>query len=120
MNLATIVNHNALSWQHIAVGLLIALAGIIAFNLPYLKRKGPEKTCQATVIGKRIGQSNTPQVYYRGSRWDNLINFRCEDGTTVELYTTAQVFSQLKEGLTGTLKYRGEQMIEFEWETEDI
>ena len=116
MNLATIVNHNALSWQHIAIGLLITLAFCIAYTLPYWKKKGQKKTCHAVISEKRIAYSNTPQVYYRGNRWNYLITFICEDGTTVELHAFEQVYGQLKEGMAGTLTYQGEILIKFDTE----
>ena len=114
MNLATIVNNNAFSWQHIAVALLFALVCAIARMLPYWKRKGPEKTINAVITSKRTVYSNTPQIYYRGNRWNYLVTFQSEDGTTVELHTTEQFYRQLQEGMAGKLTYQGELLIEFD------
>ena len=112
MNLDTIVYGN-ITLGNILVPILFALCGVIAVNLPYWKPKKPEQTCQAVLISKKVEYSNTPQIYYRGNRWNYLLTFECEDGTTVELHTFESTYNLLEEGSTGKLTYQNDSMISF-------
>ncbi|MBR2044836.1 MAG: DUF2500 family protein [Agathobacter sp.] len=113
MNLDTIVFGN-ITLGHILFPILFGICGVIAMNLPYWKPKKSEQTCQATIKSKRVEYSNTPQIYYRGNRWNYLVTFECEDGTTVELHTTESAYGQLKEEMIGKLTYQNDNLISFE------
>lgn len=74
--------------------------------------KGPEMTAPVTVTAKRIAQGR-----YLGtapSRWNYMVTFTLSDGEELELYVTNSIFSTLKEGQTGLLKWQGKQFRHFD------
>ena len=105
-----------LTWERLGLFILIAFVFAIAMNLPYMKRKGPVVKCHAVTKSKRFEYSNTPQIYYRGNRYDFLITFIKEDGSEVELYTGEANYNMFDEGDTGNLTYQGDKLIEFVWD----
>lgn len=105
-----------LTWEMFGLMILIGLAYTLAMKLPYMKRKGPKVTCHAVMKSKRIEWSNTPQMYYRGDRWNHLITFIKEDGSEVEVFTGEANYRMFDEGDAGTLTYQGDKLIEFVWD----
>lgn len=109
-----------LTWEMLGLMLglmlLIGIAYTLAMKLPYMKRKGPKVKCQAVTKSKRMEYSNTPQIYYRGNRWDYLITFIKEDGSEVELYTGEANYDMFDDGDKGTLTYQGDKLLEFVWD----
>lgn len=105
-----------LTWEHVGLGILLCAVFALAVNLPYMKRKGPVVKCHAVAKSKRLEYSNTPQIYYRGNRYDFLITFIKEDGTEVELYTGEANYDMFDEGDAGSLTYRGDKLVEFVWD----
>lgn len=105
-----------LTWEHIGLAVLICVIGTFALKLPHMKRKGPVIQCHAVTKEKRLEYSNTPQLLYRGNRYNFLITFMKEDGTEVELYTGEVNYDMFDEGDTGDLTYQGDKLIEFVWD----
>lgn len=105
-----------LTWEHVGLGILLCVLFSLALNLPYMKKKGPVVKCHAVTKSKRFEYSNTPQIYYRGNRYDFLITFIKEDGTEVELYTGEVNYNMFDEGDAGDLTYQGDKLIEFVWD----
>ena len=113
MNLETIMIGNV-SLAQILFCFFLAVCGVIAVNLPYLKYKGKKISCPAIITSKRIEYSNTPQIRYTGNRWNYLVTFICGDGIEIELHVLESEYSRLKEGTEGNLVYQGENMLAFE------
>lgn len=109
----TIFANGGMTWEQLGICLLFGLAYVVAVNLPYWKPKGPLVECQAIVKSKRVEQSNTPAIYYRGERFNYIITFVDENGKEVDLTTIPAIFAELKEGDMGKLKYQRDSLIEF-------
>ena len=105
-----------LTWEHVGLAVLISILGTLARNLPYMKRKEPKINCRAVTKSKRLEYSNTPQINYRGNRYNFLITFIKEDGTEIELYTGETNYEMFDEGDAGNLTYQGDKLIEFVWD----
>lgn len=112
MNLETIMIGNV-SLAQILLMFLLAVCGIMAVNLPYLKYKGKKISCSAVITSKRMEYSNTPQIRYAGNRWNYLVTFLCGDGHEVDLYVIESEYGELKEGMEGNLVYQGKKMLSF-------
>ena len=105
-----------LTWEHIILAILLCVGGTLALNLPYMKRKEPLVKCHAVTKSKQLEYSNTPQINYRGNRYNYLITFIKEDATEIELYTSKENYDMFDEGDMGDLTYQGDKLIEFVWE----
>ena len=113
---ASNVNNHGSDWVNTLILLLIATIGGILRYLPYWKPKGPLVDCMATVKSKRVEYSNTPSIYYRGERFNYVVTFVDEEGKEVDLFTIPEIYSSVKEGDFGRLKYQRETILEFTYE----
>ena len=102
-----------ISWEHIGVVILLSALAVVAVNLPYWRKKTPKTTCRATIKAKRIGNSNAPHINYTGSHFDYMITFWTNEGKEVEVCVSEELYAMYKEGMTGTLTYQGESLLEF-------
>ena len=102
-----------MKWEQILVGLLLSGLAVIAINLPYWSKRTPKTTCHATVKGKRVDSSNTPHIYYRGSRFNYIITFVTDEGKEIDVCVIEAMYGTYKEGVSGMLTYQGENLLEF-------
>lgn len=102
-----------MNWEHILVVLLLSGLAVIALNLPYWSKRTPKTVCHAIVKGKRVDPSNTPQVYYRGSRFNYVITFMTDEGKEIDVCVIEALYGTYKEGTSGMLTYQGESLLEF-------
>lgn len=72
------------------------------------KTKEPERTAPAEVISRRV-QSGNPHRSGRssGMGYTYLVTFRLDDGRELELYTYETEYGALREGMKGTLTWKG-------------
>ena len=103
----------SIPWPQVGVSLLLGVLTVVAVNLPYWIKRTPKKTCHATIKEKRVGASNTPHIYYRGSRFDYVIVFVTDEGNEVEVCVSEELYVLYKEGTSGMLTYQGESLLEF-------
>ena len=110
--------------------LLIPAIFILAFLYPLYKRwifrdkndKGPLMTGPATVKSHRVEQGNyqghAPTRYQGNTRgnWNYFVTFILSDGEEIELYTGESEYKALKDGVSGTLTWKGKQFREFDSE----
>ena len=73
----------------------------------------PEKTVRAEVFSKEI-ISGTQSSGRSQMGYSFVVNFRTEDGQTLELYAYEEEFGGLKEGMVGTLTYQGRYFVDFQ------
>ena len=73
----------------------------------------PERTVTATVISKEV-QSGTNETGRSMMGYSFAVTFRTGEGETLELYTYEVEYGGLKEGMTGTLTYRGRYFVSFQ------
>lgn len=90
---------------------LVVLIGLIRW-LPF-RPKGPkeEMTGRATVLSKRVAQGSGS--FNAGTRWDYLVTFQVGN-VELELYVTQTRFKELKEGMTGVLRWQRESLVWFD------
>ena len=83
-----------------------------AFPFREKKTNQPERTANAEVISRRV-QSGNPHRSGRsaGSGYTFLVTFRLEDGTEIELYAYDVEYGALREGMTGTLTWKGRYFV---------
>lgn len=100
------------------IGLLILAFGVFWLrSFPFREKKtnDPERTSPAEVISRRV-QSGNPIRSGRsaGLGYTFLITFRLEDGTDLELYAYDHEYGALREGMTGTLTWKGSYFVRFD------
>ena len=100
-------------WEHVVVVLLLSVLAVVALNLPYWCKRTPKTICHATLKAKGVGNSNAPHIYYRGSRFNFILTFVTDEGKEVEVCVSEELYAMYKEGMTGTLTYQGESLLEF-------
>lgn len=74
--------------------------------------KEPLKTVAATVVSKEV-KSGTQQSGRSKGGYSYAIMFMTEDGQALELFAYEIEFGSLKEGMTGTLTYKGRYFVDF-------
>ena len=97
-------------WEQILVGLLLSGLAVIALNLPYWSKRKPRMTCHAFIKSKRV----RTQKGYLGSRYNYVITFVIDERKEVDLCVIEPIYGTLKEGVSGTLTYQGESLLEFQ------
>lgn len=104
----------SIPWPQVGVALLLGALTVVAVNLPYWSKRKPKTTCHATIKEKRVGASNTPHIYYRGSRFNYVITFVTDEGNEVEVCVNEELYVMYKEGDSGMITYQGENLLGFE------
>ena len=100
--------------EHSGILFLLFIVGSFSFLLirQMVLNHAPEYTAVATVVSRRLGTAR-----YHGrwsSGWNHLVTFQLGDGSTIELYTGKEEFTQLKEGLRGQLVWQHENFLSFD------
>lgn len=90
-----------------------------AFPFREKKTNEPERTAQATVTARRV-QSGNPIRSGRssGMGYTYLITFTLEYGTQLELYAYDMEYGVLREGMEGTLTWKGPYFVNFDEEVQ--
>ena len=99
----------------------VAAAGLLVMYLRvrwFMEKPSaePEKTVMATVESKEV-KEGTNRSGRSMMGYSFAVNFRTEAGETLELYAYEVEFGALKEGMKGSLTYRGRYFVSFD-ETE--
>lgn len=105
----------------IVLGMIAVSFGVYWLQtFPFRERKiqEPERSAKAEVISRRV-QSGNPIRSGRsaGFGYTFLVTFRLEDGTELELYSYDHEYGALKEGMTGTLTWKGPYFVRYETDT---
>lgn len=100
-----------------AIGIAVPVAGALIHFLNVRlwgekPSKEPEKTVTATVIAKEVKAGTQGSGRSKGG-YAYAVSFQTEDGNTLELYAQEIEFGGLKEGMRGTLTYRGRYFVSF-------
>ena len=104
------------------IACMLALFGFLywlrVFPFREKKTNEPERTAKAEVISRRV-QSGNPIRSGRsaGFGYTFLITFRLENGSDLELYAYDHEYGALREGLAGTLTWKGPYFVRFETNT---
>lgn len=91
-----------------------SVAGAL-FNLrdaQKMSREETEQTAAATVVSRRV--ETCYSLTKSSSSWAFLVKLRLENGEELEIKTTEERYSTLKEGLTGQASWRGDMLTAFE------
>ena len=84
------------------------------FNLRDAKKLNncePEQTATATVLSRTVRHNNS---VYHEAPWQYVVVFRLEDHREVEIITTEEIYTTLKEGASGQLTWQEANLISFE------
>lgn len=104
------------------IACMLALFGFLywlrVFPFREKKTSEPERTAKAEVISRRV-QSGNPIRSGRsaGFGYTFLITFRLENGSDLELYAYDHEYGALREGMAGTLTWKGPYFVRFETNT---
>lgn len=104
------------------IACMLALFGFLywlrVFPFREKKTSEPERTAKAEVISRRV-QSGNPIRSGRsaGFGYTFLITFRLENGSDLELYAYDHEYGALREGMAGTLTWKGPYFVHFETNT---
>ena len=102
----------------ITLSIMLAVSFLVYWlrAFPFREKKclEPEQSTKATVLSRRI-QSGNPHRSGRssGMGYTYLVTFLLEDGTELELYTYEIEYGALREGMTGTLTWKGRYYVDF-------
>lgn len=98
---------------------LLMLAGsflifwLRAFPFREKKCREPEQSAKAAVVSRRIRSGNPHRSGRSQMGYTYLVTFRLENGAELELYTYEIEYGALREGMTGTLTWKGRYYIAF-------
>ena len=94
--------------------ILFFLVGCFLFLLirQHILNKAPEYTASATVVSRRLGTARYHGKWSSG--WNHLVTFQLGDGSTIELYTGKEEYTQLTEGLRGQLVWQHDNFLNFD------
>lgn len=97
---------------------LLFIVIVISFAVILLRQyrfnRAPEYIASATVLSRRLGTAGFHGKYSSG--YNHLVTFRLGDNDTLELYVGREEYTQLTEGLQGTLRWQNENLLSFDTE----
>ena len=97
---------------------ILALMGFVFWIrvLPFREKKTrePERTAKAEVITRQVESGANRTGRSSGMGYNYRITFRLEDGTDISLYAPDHEYGTLREGMTGTLTWKGPYYVSFE------
>lgn len=96
------------------MALAFGVTWLRAFPFTEKKTREPECTAPATVTARRV-QSGNPIRSGRsaGFGYTFLVTFLLADGRELELYTYDAEYGALREGMTGSLTWKGPYYVSF-------
>ncbi len=103
---------------HLKISLLLILISLLLFLKDYVKHLMTKtKTTFANISSKRINprvsaSPRSPVQYFN----EYLVEFKLEDGTTIEFSFPEEQYFTLIEGTNGKITYKGYKLISFEAE----
>lgn len=96
---------------------ILALMGFVFWlrTLPFREKKTrePECTAKAEVISRQVESGANRTGRSSGMGYNYRIRFRLEDGRVLALYAYDHEFGALREGMTGTLTWKGPYFVSF-------
>jgi len=97
---------------------MLALMGLVYWLrvLPFREKKTsePERTAKAELISRQVETGANRTGRSSGMGYNYRILFRLENGSEVSLYAYDHEYGALREGMTGTLTWKGPYFIRFE------
>ena len=97
---------------------MLALMGLLYWLrvLPFREKKTrePERTAKAEVLTRQVETGANRTGRSSGMGYNYRILFRLEDGNEVSLYAYDHEYGALREGMTGTLTWKGPYFVNFE------
>ena len=101
----------------IIVGMLAVMGFVFWIRvLPFREKKTrePERTAKAEVITRKIESGANRTGRSSGMGFNYRITFQLEGGTDISLYSHDHEYGALREGMTGTLTWKGPYYVSFE------
>lgn len=80
-------------------------------NAKKLNSLGPEQTCSATVLSRKVDTCYSLEK--SDSSWGYFVTFQLEDGQEIPLKTSEADYGKLKEGKTVTITRKGDALVSF-------
>ena len=99
------------------VGMLTLFGFLYWFRVfPFREKKArePECTAKADLILRRVETGTNRTGRSSGMGYNYRLFFRLENGTEVALYAYDHEYGALREGMTGTLTWKGPYFVRFE------
>lgn len=97
---------------------ILALMGFVFWIrvLPFREKKTrePERTATAEVITRQVESGANRTGRSSGMGYNYRITFHLEDGTDISLYAHDYEYGALREGMIGTLTWKGPYYVSFE------
>lgn len=93
-------------------GFILGCFGLLLL-VHWLDNRGPVLTGAAMVVSRRVEIGKFSGGSWRNSGWNYLVTFRLTDGSEIELYTFENIYGELKEGMTGWLRWHKDSLTEF-------
>ena len=98
------------------LGMLVLFFGIYWLRVwPFRekKTKEPEQTAPAKVLSRRVQSGTHRSGRSSGMGYTYLVTFEQPDGTQLELYAYDTEYGALREGMEGTLTWKGPYFVNF-------
>lgn len=80
------------------------------------KTKAPEKAAHATLLDRRVESGTNHSGRSSGMGYSYVLTFRTESGKQLELYAYDVEYGALREGMVGSLTWRGPYFVSFQEE----
>jgi len=103
---------------------LLFIAGILAFyaiiywlrTVPFRERKTsePERTEKAVLTARQVENGANRTGRSSGMGYNYRLIFRLEDGSDLNLYAYDHEYGALREGMAGTLTWKGPYFVRFD------
>ena len=99
------------------LALAFAVIWLRIFPFREKKTKEPERTARAEVISRRVQSGNPIRSGRSHQGYTFPVTLRLDKGQELELYTYDHEYGALKEGMTGSLTWKGPYFVRFETDT---
>jgi len=98
---------------------LVTLLCLLVFWLrtrPFREKKNrePEKTAPAVLLDRRVESGTNRSGRSSGMGYSYVLTFRTGEGSQLELYAYDVEYGALREGMEGTLTWKGPYFVRFE------
>lgn len=77
------------------------------------KTKEPERTMKARLVTRQVQSGTQRSGRSQGMGYSFLLTFETEDGSELELYAYDHEYGALREGMTGSLTWKGPYFVSF-------
>jgi hypothetical protein len=92
---------------------MLGLAILVCIVMWVIERSKPEKTVHCTLETRMREKFPYSTVVGRRDKVDYTLIFRTDDGDTVSVAVTKEIYTSIQKGTRGDLRHRGSHFISF-------